>query len=232
MGKSTVVHPNNGILLLFSPWVVSDSETCQATLSMRFSQTRILEWVAISFSKGSSQSKDWTCVSCTGRQFLYNWATREAPVKYYSVIKWNELPSHEKTWRNFRCIRLRGRSPSQEATDCMILTKTLSWTTLESDSSVQTRHQFVYFCVSLCILARILLSCWTLTEVMPVLRRHPVRSVQPERPLTSDASSHLLSSPSLLDYKLPPLPSCRWMWGQSLPTMAKVPQSTSLSKIS
>ena len=28
------------------------------------SQTRIQEWVAISFSRGSSQSKDWTPVSC------------------------------------------------------------------------------------------------------------------------------------------------------------------------
>ena len=37
---------------------------------------RILEWVAISFSRGSSWSRDWTCVSyvsCTGRSFLYHW---------------------------------------------------------------------------------------------------------------------------------------------------------------
>ena len=27
-------------------------------------QARILEWVAIPFSKGSSQPRDWTCVSC------------------------------------------------------------------------------------------------------------------------------------------------------------------------
>ena len=30
-----------------------------------------LEWVAISFSRGSSQSRDPTQVSCTGRQILY-----------------------------------------------------------------------------------------------------------------------------------------------------------------
>ena len=35
------------------------------------SQARILEWVAISFSRGSSSPKDQTCVSCTsGRFFL------------------------------------------------------------------------------------------------------------------------------------------------------------------
>ena len=34
-------------------------------------QARILQWAAISFSRGSSQPKDQTCVSCTGRQTLY-----------------------------------------------------------------------------------------------------------------------------------------------------------------
>ena len=49
----------------------------------RIFQARILEWVAISFSKGSSQPRDKTCVSCTGRQILYHWATREAPEHIY-----------------------------------------------------------------------------------------------------------------------------------------------------
>ena len=40
-------------------------------------QARILEWVAISFSRGSSQSRGWSCVSCTGRQILHCWATRK-----------------------------------------------------------------------------------------------------------------------------------------------------------
>ena len=43
-----------------------------------FSQARILECVAISFSRGSSWHRDWTHISCTGRQILYHWATREA----------------------------------------------------------------------------------------------------------------------------------------------------------
>ena len=42
-------------------------------------QARILEWVAISFSRGSSQPRDRTQVSCiTDRRFSI-WATREAP---------------------------------------------------------------------------------------------------------------------------------------------------------
>ena len=42
------------------------------------SQAGILEWVAISFSKGSSQPRDQTRVSCTAGRFFTNWATREA----------------------------------------------------------------------------------------------------------------------------------------------------------
>ena len=43
-----------------------------------FLQARILEWVAISFSRGSSQSKVRTPVSYTCRQLLYHWAIWEA----------------------------------------------------------------------------------------------------------------------------------------------------------
>ena len=35
-------------------------------------QARILEWVAVSSSRGSSQPRDQTCVSCIGRQILYH----------------------------------------------------------------------------------------------------------------------------------------------------------------
>ena len=41
-------------------------------------QARILEWIAISFSKGSSRPRDRTHVSFIGRQILHHWATGEA----------------------------------------------------------------------------------------------------------------------------------------------------------
>ena len=44
-------------------------------------QARILEWVAISFSRGQSRSRDRSCVSCiscTSRQFFTNRTTSEA----------------------------------------------------------------------------------------------------------------------------------------------------------
>ena len=38
-------------------------------------QARILEWVTISYSMGSSQSRDWTLISCIGRRIFYHCAT-------------------------------------------------------------------------------------------------------------------------------------------------------------
>ena len=39
---------------------------------------RILEWVAIPFSRGSSQPRDQTQVSCIAGRFFIVWATVEA----------------------------------------------------------------------------------------------------------------------------------------------------------
>ena len=41
-------------------------------------QPRILEWVDFPFSRGSSQPRDWTQVSCTAGRFFISWATMEA----------------------------------------------------------------------------------------------------------------------------------------------------------
>ena len=46
-------------------------------------QARILVWVAFPFSRGSSQSRDWTQVSHIAGGFFTNWATREAQ-EYWS----------------------------------------------------------------------------------------------------------------------------------------------------
>ena len=54
------------VWLFASPWTV----TPQAPLSLGILQARILEWVAMSSSRGSSWPRDWTCiswVSCIGR---------------------------------------------------------------------------------------------------------------------------------------------------------------------
>ena len=41
-------------------------------------QAKILEWIAVPFSRGSSQSRDRTQVSCTAGRFFTSSAIREA----------------------------------------------------------------------------------------------------------------------------------------------------------
>ena len=46
-------------------------------------QARILEWVAMSFSRGSSRPRDQTQVSCIVGRCFTTWATREVLKKHY-----------------------------------------------------------------------------------------------------------------------------------------------------
>ena len=62
------------VRLPLTPW----SAAHQAPLSMRASQARILERIAISYSRGSSRPREQTltsCISCTGRRILYHCTT-------------------------------------------------------------------------------------------------------------------------------------------------------------
>ena len=68
--KFTCAQSLNSVWPFATPWTVAR----QAPLSMGVFQARILEQVAISSSRGSSQPKDWThvsCISCTIRWILY-----------------------------------------------------------------------------------------------------------------------------------------------------------------
>ena len=58
----------------------------------RILQARILEWVAISFSRGSSWPRDWICVTCNSCLAGWFW-TSESPekplLKHNSNFSWN-----------------------------------------------------------------------------------------------------------------------------------------------
>ena len=60
-------------------------------------QARILEWVAISFSRVSSQPRNRTWVSCIAGRFFTNWSTRETWTKVGPILPlhtwtcWSEL---------------------------------------------------------------------------------------------------------------------------------------------
>ena len=58
-------------------------------------QGRVLEWVAISFSRVSSWPRDWTCVSHIVGRHLTIWATREALIYalinlFINSLKWRK----------------------------------------------------------------------------------------------------------------------------------------------
>ena len=77
-------------------------------------QARILEWVAIPFSRGSSQPKDQTQVSCIAGGFFTNWATRE-----YKAEKWVFKENHhinctKEERKIFHCRRPPGNCVSWE----------------------------------------------------------------------------------------------------------------------
>ena len=94
-----------GIQLFATPWTVA----CQAPLSMRFFQARILEWVACPFSRGSSQPRDWTHIylhllHC--RQILYCLAIRELrEVLFICYLDSHRMPNQgflslQRTWED------------------------------------------------------------------------------------------------------------------------------------
>ena len=65
------VQSLSGVWLFETPWTVAQPGSSARGIS----QARILQWVAISSSRGSSWSRDGTHVSCTGSLILYHWAT-------------------------------------------------------------------------------------------------------------------------------------------------------------
>ena len=72
-------------------------------------QARRLEWVAISFSRGSSWCRDWIPISCIADKFFTVWAHRKAQKKVLvtlSSIRWSQNSSAQQ----FRSLSLSAPS--------------------------------------------------------------------------------------------------------------------------
>ena len=96
----------DSILQSHCAWLFCDLMHCSLPGSSAhgIAQARILKWVAIFFSRGSSWPKDRNCPSfLTGRFF-----TAEPPGKstmgYYSNIKRNERVSFAETWMQLEVV--------------------------------------------------------------------------------------------------------------------------------
>ena len=91
----------------------------QTPLSLGFFQARILEWVAVFSSRGSSQFRDWTCiswVSCIGRRILYHWGSQEAQVLYTVFLKWNN--PEKNVIKKIMCVHVQLVPTLCNPTDC------------------------------------------------------------------------------------------------------------------
>ena len=109
-------------------------------------QARVLEWVAISFSRGSSPPRDRTQVSCIEGRLFTLWTTREVPVYIYiqglhppqgwrSLVGYSPYYYHIKLIINKDLLYSVGNSTQYFITICM---------------RKESRKEYVYMCVCVC----------------------------------------------------------------------------------
>ena len=113
-------------------------------------QARILEWVAISSSRGSSWPKNQTHVSGVsriGRWILYHCATREAPLNNYCCFLYSYIQFWVSHWQDFSGIVLT-------------VDLTTSWL-----KPVLFRRHFHCSPVGLCLSGQLQNSHWHVEEV-------------------------------------------------------------------
>ena len=85
-------------------------------------QARILEWVAIPFSRGSSQHRTQTRVTWIAGRFLTNWAIREersiwglSISKNYLLKDWEDTYQHIKSEMSYQGLPNPGAEPVSPA---------------------------------------------------------------------------------------------------------------------
>ena len=87
---------------------------------------RVLEWITIPFSRGYSQPRDQTPVSCIAGRFFTIWTTREAPnisfrtsictsrqrlgtgAFFHNTDTWTNISSSNKMQRNYQGLKATG----------------------------------------------------------------------------------------------------------------------------
>ena len=72
---------------------------------MGFLQARLLEWVAISFSRESSGHRDWTWVSCIAGRFLTLWDRKEQQKMFLPYLPYFQLFNYLIS--NHSCFKLQ-----------------------------------------------------------------------------------------------------------------------------
>ena len=83
------------VLVVQSCPTLCDHTNCSLPSSSVYGilQARIMKWVAIPFSRGSSQPRDRTWVSCIRGRFFTVWGTRQAPNWSIDIIDSTQAPA-------------------------------------------------------------------------------------------------------------------------------------------
>ena len=88
-------------------------------------QAIVLEWLAISFSRGSSQPRDQTRVSCTVDRHFTVWATREVLRIHKNILTFSQFSSVSRA-RLFATPLTAGRQALLSITNSQSLLKLMS----------------------------------------------------------------------------------------------------------
>ena len=115
-------------------------------------QARILEWVSISFSRGSSQPRNRAWVFCIAGRFFTNWAIREAVIQGKQTkekknhlwnlweLNWIYLQAGILEWVSISFSRGSSQPRDWSQVSCIAGRRFILWVTREAQSS-QTRWQ-------------------------------------------------------------------------------------------
>ena len=86
-GRLLTTEPPGKVKVKMKVSVVPNSLGPHGLYSHGILQIRILEWVAVPFSRGSSHPRDRIHISCIAGGFFISWATREAPEPPVNPLK-------------------------------------------------------------------------------------------------------------------------------------------------
>ena len=147
-------------------WDVKWSESCSAESNSLWShgreilQARTLEWVAFSFFRGSSQSRDRTQVSRIAGRFFTSWATREAQrVVVKALLEYGYLWAAAAAKSLQSCPTLCGPidgSPPGSPVPGILQARTLEWVAISFSSAWKWKVK-----VKLLSRVRLLATPWT-----------------------------------------------------------------------
>ena len=144
------------------PWTVVKVKVAQSFPTLcdtmdcivyRILQARILEWVNIPFSRGSSHPRNWAQVSRTAGRFFTSWATKETQ-EY-----WKEFSSVQSLSR-VRLFAIPWTATSQAS---LSITICRNFPKLTSTESVMPSNHLI-LCLPLLLLPSIFTSIWVFSN--------------------------------------------------------------------